>query len=131
MNKLQSRRTMIVGLAGAGLAISGCGVMSQLQPALTKNIEVTGASFDEAYAKAVRAAQEIGYQIFTSDKAGGTFYAIRSVMAGIGGINEINFFVESKKGESANSCVISVKAADRERAMSEFLGAYAKHAKIK
>ncbi|HDD45232.1 MAG TPA: hypothetical protein ENG63_10315 [Candidatus Desulfofervidus auxilii] len=110
--------------------VCGCQVGSMLQtviPAKTKTFTVTEVDYDEAFSKALKTANELRFNVLTSDKASGTFYAQRG--SGYIEFSELNFFLERLQ-EKKHQVTLRVKSSKPESVINNFMKVYGKYVKI-
>lgn len=112
------------------LGLGGCGFLHMVTPEKTKNYNISGAGFDEAYTKAVRAAMEIGFDIYGSDKSAGVFTAGRMVGWGFGEITDMNFLLEKSSGGRLSFVIRVVSSKTEKDVINEFLVAYSKYVAV-
>ena len=125
-------KTSLTGLLGGllvALSLTGCAsLIYSVLPTKTKSFTITGVEYDEAFSKAMRAAMESGFAIFTSDKSGGSFYAFRGM--GLVEMTDITFLLE-KGTQGRLSFIVRVESSKgSEGVIDEFLAAYGKYVKI-
>jgi len=108
--------------------LTGCGtLLFNVNKEKTRNFTITGSDYNEAFSKAMRAANEIGLSIFSSDKNAGTFYASKG--AGYLELSELNLLIE-KDSQGGLSGIVRVKSSKGENLINDFLISYSKYVKV-
>lgn len=119
-----SRRMTFAALLA--LTTSGCAAeVEDFMPPKQVGFTVRGESFKQAYSAAAAAALQTGFQIFTSDSNGGTFYATKG--NGYTGMTELNF--QLIRGRPIQGSV-SIKSSDTNTVTNEFMSAFEGRANI-
>ena len=107
-------------------ATSGCAAeVEDFTPPKQISFAVRSGSFRQAYSAAAAAALQTGFQIFTSDSNGGTFYATKG--NGYTGMTELNF--QLVRGAPIQGTV-SIKSSDPNRVTNEFMSDFERHENI-
>ncbi len=129
MRKVSLRRhitLMVIALAAVSTFCGCASLMFQTKSEQVNELAVSGAGYDVAYTKALKAVTDMGFSIFQTDKASGAFSADRGT--GFSEISIFNFMIE-KSGRKMIA-TIRIKSNQPERIREEFLRAYRRYVKV-
>jgi len=106
---------------------TGCAsLMFQTKGEQVHEFKVTGTNYEVAYNKALKSVTDLGFSVFQSDKASGTFYASRG--NGYSEISEFNFMLE-RSGKKLTA-TIRIKSNQPDQIREEFIRAYRRYVKV-
>lgn len=110
------------------LVLTGCAMtLYGWKATETKSFIVTGVDYDEAFSKAVKAATDIGFGIYSPDKNAGTFVTQKGL--GYLEYTDIHFFLE-KSAQGKITITLTIKSDSPEKATKDFVNAYSKYVNI-